>query len=433
MKAKSIIFCLSALLISINTIAQWTEINVTPNHAANSYDFIDDNIGYASLFNISTNGIELAKTVDGGNSWAVLNAPMNTYDYMDMAAPADSIIYVACRDLNTAAPNMSKIYKTIDNGLTWTDLTPDTTNTGQGFAAVHFVDELVGYWVISEKLYKTIDGGANWTSSTLPLGHNALSINSIHFNDENNGVIGTWNGTFAYLGGVLSTTDGGITWSDTAFSINSSSVSSVKQTSAMVAYAGTAGWGSNLSLLFKTTNNGVTWSEVSIPDTLSNSIFRCFDFTDDEHGFIVEESMDKSYLYETTNGGVSWSLFQVIDTSYLFEIHLTSNTGYLTGNLNQFYKLQNPTSMNEVEKDYSFNIYPNPSTDQITIEINSRLQEPRKLKIINLLGEEVYNQPIPMIQDTYQRQLDVSSYTKGIYFLMLNTSELVFTKKIIIQ
>ncbi|HHZ65478.1 MAG TPA: hypothetical protein EYN51_08295 [Flavobacteriales bacterium] len=66
MKAKSIIICLSALLISINTIAQWTEINVTPNHAANSYDFIDDNIGYASLFNISTNRIELAKTVDGG-------------------------------------------------------------------------------------------------------------------------------------------------------------------------------------------------------------------------------------------------------------------------------------------------------------------------------------------------------------------------------
>jgi len=228
-------------------------------------------------------------------------------------------------------------YKTINDGTTWTDITPDTTTSGLD-NSVSFVDEFVGYWVLGEKLYKTTDGGANWTSSNLPLGHYAQSI---HFNDASNGVIGTRDGTFNYYGGILSTTDGGITWSDTTFTINSSVVGSVKQTSGNVAYAATTGWGSSVSLLYKTINNGVTWSEVPIPDTLSNSRLMSFDFLDDDYGFIVEESNDTSYIYKTVNGGVSWSLYQVIDTTNLSAMHLTSNSGYLAGNLNQFFKLQN--------------------------------------------------------------------------------------------
>jgi len=77
MKTKPFIFCFVILLISTNAIAQWTELNVTPNHTAKSYDFIDDNIGYASL-KLTVTQIELAKTIDGGNSWSIIRASLKT-------------------------------------------------------------------------------------------------------------------------------------------------------------------------------------------------------------------------------------------------------------------------------------------------------------------------------------------------------------------
>lgn len=78
-------------------------------------------------------------------------------------------------------------------------------------------------------------------------------------------------------------------------------------------------------------------------------------------------------------------------------------------------------------------IYPNPSNNQITIEINSTLKEPAALKIINLLGEEVYCQPIPTTNNSYRQQLNVSNYGKGIYLLTLSTSVGLRTQKIVIQ
>ena len=87
----------------------------------------------------------------------------------------------------------------------------------------------------------------------------------------------------------------------------------------------------------------------------------------------------------------------------------------------------------ETLNDANVLLYPNPSNSQITIEINSRLQGPAELTIINLLGEEVYNGPLPNSHNTYQQDLDVSSYSKGIYFLTLNTAEGVISQKIVVQ
>ncbi|PCH98412.1 MAG: hypothetical protein COB85_01585 [Bacteroidetes bacterium] len=430
MKLKRLAVCLVTLLISSETSAQWTEVNVTPNHTAKSYDFLDDNIGYASFQNMTTGLFELAKTIDGGDNWIIINPPDSAWDFKDISVPEDSVIYVVSRDLSLSVPNKSKIFKSNDDGATWIDLTPDTTNIGMGFAVVYFVDALVGYWGIADKLYKTVDGGVNWAEPNLPLGY---YIQSIHFNDANNGVLGTWDGTFAYLGGVLSTNDGGITWRDTTFGTGSSTVGTVKQTSENVTYAGTAGWGSNGSLLFKTTDNGTTWTEVSIPDTLSNTMLRTFDFIDDNAGFIVEESNDTTYLYKTVDGGVSWSLNQVIDTNYLSEIHLTSNTGYLTGNLNQFFKLQSPTGIMGFSTVNSIMAYPNPSSGRFMMEI--QIEEPQNmvLRILSILGEEVFVEKLNISTGLYRREFDLQDNAKGIYMLHVTTDLGVKSLKMVLD
>ncbi len=92
-----------------------------------------------------------------------------------------------------------------------------------------------------------------------------------------------------------------------------------------------------------------------------------------------------------------------------------------------------PVSFQENIVAFSLRIYPNPSNSRITIEINSQLQGQAELKVINLLGEEVYIKPIPTIHNSYQHQLDVSNYETGIYFLTLTTTNGLLTQKIVIH
>ena len=55
-----------------------------------------------------------------------------------------------------------------------------------------------------------------------------------------------------------------------------------------------------------------------------------------------------------------------------------------------------------------------------------------EVKIINLLGEEIYRKSIS-INGPFQYQLDVSNYAKGIYFLVLMGNGITQSQKIIIQ
>jgi hypothetical protein len=62
-------------------------------------------------------------------------------------------------------------------------------------------------------------------------------------------------------------------------------------------------------------------------------------------------------------------------------------------------------------------IYPNPASFQFTIE-NSQM-EIGDLRIVNVLGEEVYRKPI----GTYVANIDVSNWKNGIYFVMLGEQQ----------
>ena len=78
-------------------------------------------------------------------------------------------------------------------------------------------------------------------------------------------------------------------------------------------------------------------------------------------------------------------------------------------------------------------IYPNPSNGQFIVEINSENPDKAELRIFDLLGKEVHYQSILYLNNTYQLQINLNSYQKGIYFLTLNTSEGRQFQKLIVQ
>ena len=66
-------------------------------------------------------------------------------------------------------------------------------------------------------------------------------------------------------------------------------------------------------------------------------------------------------------------------------------------------------------KVFSFNLFPNPATDQVTVQYS--IETDGVLKIINTIGETVSIHRIP--SDNNQIKVDTKNLTNGIYFVSL--------------
>ncbi|WP_353089263.1 LamG-like jellyroll fold domain-containing protein [Flavobacterium sp.] len=90
-------------------------------------------------------------------------------------------------------------------------------------------------------------------------------------------------------------------------------------------------------------------------------------------------------------------------------------------------------STNPVTYTSTVNIYPNPANDQITIDCGNLANVVGwSIKITNMLGQEVFNQPM----NTQQYVVPLNSWTgQGMYFVKISNAqnEVVNIKKIILQ
>ncbi|WP_317896748.1 T9SS type A sorting domain-containing protein [Aurantibacillus circumpalustris] len=87
---------------------------------------------------------------------------------------------------------------------------------------------------------------------------------------------------------------------------------------------------------------------------------------------------------------------------------------------------QNITGITENENENIFAVFPNPASNNLTIENKSSTQSLR-LEICDLLGKSICKQNLEGTQT-----IDVSSLQNGIYFLQVyDKMELLFTKKIV--
>ena len=79
------------------------------------------------------------------------------------------------------------------------------------------------------------------------------------------------------------------------------------------------------------------------------------------------------------------------------------------------------------------NIYPNPSKDMFNIEFTSSSRQSLEVRIINIIGEVVYTKNLEQFVGEYNKQVDLATYTKGVYFLEIETDNGVINKKLILQ
>jgi hypothetical protein len=117
-------------------------------------------------------------------------------------------------------------------------------------------------------------------------------------------------------------------------------------------------------------------------------------------------------------------VFANLDMNYVFEVA----KGTVGASLYYAVAYDSTISINEFnQKD--FELYPNPATDFITIKFNPEKNSKGNLKIVNLLGEVVYenniNEPTTIIS--------LNHFTSGIYHLIVESDKFIQTQKFMVR
>ena len=90
------------------------------------------------------------------------------------------------------------------------------------------------------------------------------------------------------------------------------------------------------------------------------------------------------------------------------------------------YELDTEVGLEEKAKNITFNIYPNPTSDQLNIQINN--PKDYTISINDIAGKTVIRQKLDKSLD-----LDVSSLIKGVYMVVVSNGKITMSKQVIIQ
>jgi hypothetical protein len=116
------------------------------------------------------------------------------------------------------------------------------------------------------------------------------------------------------------------------------------------------------------------------------------------------------------------------NTNGVYTFNFINPTGTTVSTYNSTAPCKISTANNEVEST-EFMVYPNPTTDEINISLENSLKASniKQVLILNVAGQKVYQSNI------FQKNISISSYSPGLYFLQLKTDENIHVKKIIIE
>jgi|GEM_PF-964289 len=171
--------------------------------------FVDENNGWASVYNMSTGDLKLYHSIDGGSNWNPMttHGPLGIFYFVD---PNNGWSITRYSSDSIKTPEWS-ISHTTDGGVHWTVQFTDAGNTDYEFNAIQFTDLTHG-WVVGHggKIFKTTNG-SDWTAVTNAEISNESNSKSVYFLNANTGWITNEDSSWpAHT--ILHTTDGGANW-----------------------------------------------------------------------------------------------------------------------------------------------------------------------------------------------------------------------------
>jgi len=313
----------------------------------------------------------------------------------------------------------SLLLKTVDNGNTWTPITPLNASTSQ-VNSIYFLDSYNGFISIADTLYKTNNGGISWIAQSV-----SFAVSDLFWIDMNNGYAA---GSNASNGSIMKTIDGGQTW-NTLLTVNDPLlfVSNLDKLNFINA---SIGFTKMNDKLYRTLNGGIVWDTISINGA---SYINDFQFMSADTGHVLINGTD---LLLTVDGGLNWTLEYSttwnLYGNYSFNTFDFAGKAGFAGGTNGIIKKYTFTGiagLKEEKLNISSSIYPNPFTTSATIRLSSEIRNGifsiqdvsgRKIKDLSFSGKEIV--------------IEREELNSGIYFYRISSNENVnATGKLIIQ
>lgn len=236
------------------------------------------------------------------------------------------------------------------------------------------------------------------------------------FLDNAHGILGTWNGTFEYIGGTLVTSDGGTTWNTYSLAEKNTDIFRVQQLSSTTSILATfVGPNSELGQLMKSSDNGISWEEVSIPMNDNNEDQRLIsvDFVDGSSGVICSSNSGTAEVYGTSDDGQTWTLEALNLPTFISDVQLTENSGYIGGIVGTLYKRDLTNAIVYFPISIETRIYPTIAKSQDIISWTSA-ENFTKIVIMNESGCLISKYEL----DT--NLISLPKLTSGVYFIHLS-------------
>jgi photosystem II stability/assembly factor-like uncharacterized protein len=473
MKFKHFLFSLIylACFSYASTIkAQWETSFSGPGSSINwPYVFyvsvVDTNVVWASLANLEElySANEIIRTSNGGQNWVRKNTPAASFNSYNINLFAQDSLTAWVTRVSLPNEDSTTIYKTIDGGDNWLEVSLPFSNNVATVIAIHFFNLIDGFayaethdgssWYI--ECYYTNDGGSNWEVATTP---NMVGERVFIWHGNNNYAVQgdtIWFGTS--LSRVFRSIDKGVNWE--AFSVPfyhirmAESVAFLDSKNGIVATALSDSFlvgGLAFNDAVRTDDGGETWTRIPIPHENimidprmmglcavpgSNGVYMLNGYrqTDlvyqqmisEDNGltwYYVEGAESKvrcmQFISPTQGWGGGWNYFGNGLIEKIFKWSGPPLIGIGTTKTNEWNKLQ-----------ASIKLWPNPTVDNAFLQIANSENEEYTIEIFDLSGKLVlYTKQKSNISNS----LDLKNWEAGAYIVKI-TGENTGTARALIK
>jgi len=385
---------------------------------------VNTQIGYAA----SGDG-KIVKTIDGGENWTLL-------------VQSTGIYYRSVEFINSQKgfvggfPQLGSttvLRKTIDGGVTWTDLTSQLhPKARKGICGLAVADSNTiyggGNWYQdSGYIVKSIDGGNTW--SFIDMHMYASSIIDMYFLSKDTGFV-TGKGPKPFLSAViLYTTNGGASWSikyeNTTFN---EYCWKIQRLTKRIYYASIEDLTNVPPKILKSVDGGMTWITYQVSPVAYN--IEGIGFIDPLHGW-TGGGPNKSF--ETRDGGKTWD--SVAICPFMNRVFKVNDTMMLASG-RQIWKYKGKGIYPAIpETRFAWmNTYPNPVRDILTMEVSVSVPTHILVMLLDASGRQIkIIENSDQFRGSYQYYLNTTDLIPGQYYIILKTHEDKRVAKIIVQ
>ena len=376
-----------------------------------------------------------------------------TYSPADFVTADNGDVYVnGVKYDNGISSFINKLYKSTNQGSSYSEVsTTGLTNLGNVHTLTFSGNKMLlgGMDVNSAngaKIFTSTDNGASWTLSMTGYDQTYSPADFVTADNGDVYVNGVKydNGISGFINKLYKSTNQGSTWSEVSTTglTNLGNVHTLTISGNKMLLGGMDVNSANGAKIFTSTDNGASWT---LSMTGYDQTYSPADFVTADNGDVYLNGVKYdngisgfiNKLYKSTNQGSTWSEVSTTGLTNLGNVHtltISGNKMLLGGmdvNSSNGAKIFTSgfsitTGINEAESNKIANIFPNPSTDIITLDFTDN--QPKLVNLISSTGEVI--KQVSVINNS-SVQFDVNELSSGLYLIVVVYSSETQTFKVL--